>query len=239
MIRNIKMLGLLTVAALAMSSMIASAAQAEVQITTGKTPETHTTTTVTGTQVTGGEQNYLEAAGVKLSCPNGQVDYEGTVAGGTATSLQVSANYGGEPATCGTSSNPENKLATIEMHGCEFKFNQPTFIEANTYEGTTSLVCPEDKGPTVSIYTSATHKTKLCSVEVEPTVNTNLSHVVYHNVAGPPDKVTMTVTAEGMRYVEEGPLCPQKAGTTKEDLKFFSHVTLESKNGEDDAWISG
>lgn len=51
MIRNFKTLGLLVVAALAVSMVVASAAQAEVKLTAGKTsPLTHTATSLIGTR---------------------------------------------------------------------------------------------------------------------------------------------------------------------------------------------
>ena len=148
MIRKIKLLGLLTVAALAMSSMIASGAWGqEGTITAGETPETHTTTTVTGTQVGSAEENYFQASGVKISCPASTGVGEAVISGGEATSVMGVVNVlSGEPATCGTASNPESELVTIESHGCEVRVNQPVTTGSEEYDGTGDLICPEEKG---------------------------------------------------------------------------------------------
>jgi hypothetical protein len=89
----------------------------------------------------------------------------------------------------------------------------------------------------VAIYLNAAHTLLACGVRIEPENNNNLSHVIYHNVAGSPDKITVTATTEGIKYENEQTSCPG-GKVTKEDGVLVSHVTLESKNLEDDVWMS-
>jgi hypothetical protein len=253
MIRRIKALGLLTVAALAVNAMVASAAQAEVNWTAGKTLNNqHTTTKIHGqqtgpvtennfqTQTAGGQQT-------KITCTKSR--YYGTVPNGTAKELEVTPEY----EECGVTNNETHVVAshrvTLTTEGCTFRFREPTHIETNTFTGNVDLVCPEGKRPVWHIFANAAHSIKVCTIEFEraPT-NQNLGHIVYHNQtnAGAPDDITATFTITGITYETTGAGCPEP-GATKTNGVYNSNVTLtsgetsinkETVSLEDDLWLS-
>jgi hypothetical protein len=254
MIRSLKVLGLLTIAALAISAMVASAAQAEVTFTSGKTtPETHTATNIHGSQYGTITENYLEFNGSKISCENSTVKFYGKTTG-TDSELTLEPTYGrGAPnLDCGIvfKEGEVHKLSpvvTFTMEGCDYVLTRPVFLEENTSTGEVFLKCPEGKSPLVHIFTSKTHTTSLCTITIEP--NQELKHVVYHNKTnvGAPDDITATVTAEGIKYKNLGGLaCPDQL--THEDTKYFSNITFtsgetnaskETVSLADDLWLSG
>jgi hypothetical protein len=257
MIRSLKVLGLLTVAALAMSAMVASAAQAEVLLTSGKTsPETHTATNVHGKQHGTITENYFEANGQKVSCENETVKYYGKTTGSDKElTLEPIFGRGTPNLDCGIvfKEGEVHKLSpvvTVTMNGCDFKLKQPTKIETNTYTGNVDLECPKEKDPIIDIFTSKAHTTILCQITIEPPpANQNLSHIVYHNQTnvGAPDDITATVTIEGIQYINLTPItCPDTK--THNDGKLFSNITLtsgetnaskETVSLADDLWLSG
>jgi hypothetical protein len=258
MIRTLKALGLLTIAALAISAMVASAAQAEVLLTSGKTPSTHTATNVHGVQHGTITENYLEIfGGSKISCENEFVKFYGKTTG-SDKELTLEPTYGrGAPSLdCGIQFTNEkgehelSKVVTFTMEGCDFKLKQPTHLEENTFTGNIDLVCPKEKDPLIHIFTTKAHTITLCTLTIEPPLaNQNLSHIVYHNKTnvGAPDDITATVTIEGIQYITRGKGCPEADGTVRNDGKYFSNITLTSgeTNGskatvslEDDLWLS-
>jgi hypothetical protein len=259
MIRSLKALGLLTVAALAISAMVASAAQAEPLLTSGKTPETHTATKVHGVQEGTITENYFQTeSGItktQVSCENEFVKYYGSTTG-SDKELTLEPTYGrGTPnLDCGVviKEGEVHKLSpivTVTMEGCNFKLKQPTFIFKDTYTGKVDLECPAGKDPLVHIYSSKAHTTTICTITIEPpAANQGLSHVIYHNQAGTPDDITATVEIEGIQYITRGAGCPAKDGTTLANGKFFTNITLtsgetnaskETVSLADDLWISG
>jgi hypothetical protein len=254
MIRSLKMLGLLTIAALATSAMVASAAQAEVNLTAGQTlNNVHTTTNIHGEQTGPVTENYLEtktAGGqsTQVTCTKGK--FYGTVTNGTAKEIGVTPQYEECGVTDPTTHVVANHRVTVTMEGCTYKFTEPTHLETNTFTGKADLVCPAGKQPIVHIFGNAAHTIAVCTIKIEPEPNQGqLSHVVYHNKtnAGAPDDITATVTIENIKYETAGAGCPEN-GVTKTNANYVSNVTLTSgetetpggvtKSLNDDLWFS-
>ena len=133
MIRNLKALGLLFVAALAMSAVAASGAQAEEgdpgTFTAGKTggePE-HTHSEIVGTQVGTAHDNHFITEEGSVNCTNSGVSYTGTTETGTETELTITPNY--EECWTYTTVDPETietgLPVTVKTTGCDYNFNQP------------------------------------------------------------------------------------------------------------------
>jgi hypothetical protein len=252
MIRSLKALGQLTIAALATSAMVAPAALAEVNWTVGKTLNNeHTTTKIHGIQTGLVTENYFQTqtvggVWVKWTCTKGR--FYGTVPSGTARELEVTPEY----EECGVTNNETHEVShrtTITMEGCTYKFTEPTHLGTNTFTGNFDLVCPAGKRPVWHTFANAGHTVKACTIEIERSpVNQNLGHVVYHNQAniGAPDDVTATFTISGIVYETTGAGCPEP-GATKVDGQYVSSVTLtsgetnvskETVSLEDDLWLS-
>ena len=247
MLRNLKALGLLVVAALAMSAMLASAAQAEGAkgtITAGLTTngvDDHTHSVLLGVPEGEKTDNYFiaGAAKQKLGCPNASVKYTGTSATGVDESLTITPDY----ANCRVF-NKEHKdtlFVTVTMNGCDYVFNQPTTVaplDTGTYTGTADLVCPEEGEVVVHIYLDKEHKTDLCTISVEEFENKGSIHYKNISEAGKKDDITITAEVKEIPYTEHGS-CATGA-TTKKDAEFFAKVTLtgETEGNAHDVWIS-
>jgi len=242
MIRNLKALGLMAVAALALSAMFASAAQAAPDgvFTAGLTPSTHTQTVVTGHQYGVAAENVFKTAGgaSEVTCENSGVTFEGTDTDGTWTEITITPTY----KDCTANGLP----ATVTMNGCKYNFDQPEEISGpdTTWTSTVDLECTSPAVVELDIYlggTKTAHNTKICTVTVLPA--NNLGHVIYHNIAGSgsvKDDVTATVDVSNVPVEEHGAACPD--GNTKATTATYtSNVTLtaESEAGvAHDLWIS-
>jgi hypothetical protein len=241
MIRNLKTLGLVTIAVLATSAMVASAAQAEVTFTSGETPEKHTATEIHGIQEGGFTENYFQLNSKQISCENLFTLLKGGTTG-TDAELVLSAEYkhcGVVVKNAETGKHELSKPATINMNGCGYELKRPTFIEANTYTGKVDLSCEGVKGIVITTFAAGTltePKIPVCEAEISPG-QTGLSHIVYHNKSeiGKKDDITATVTIEGIKYTNITGGCPdQKAHA---DGKYVTNLTLTSETH--DFWLSG
>lgn len=215
MIRSLKTLGLAAVAALAMSAMLASAAQAETPafFKGGETPSTWADTTIHGEQYGTVEDNFFEAFGVRLTCENEGVTFTGTIPGGTAKELTVEPHYEGCVAA-------GVLPVTVTMNGCDYIFTQPTKIGTDEYTGKADLTCPTGEAIEVHIYfpEDVNHEgTPFCTVNVFPAADTTGGghvtdhlggHIIYKNIPGDPDDVTVNATPDGISASRSGPGCP-------------------------------
>jgi hypothetical protein len=138
MIRSLKVLGLLAVAALSMSAMFASAAQAQHQLgvyTAGITPETFTSSVIHGEQYGIVNDNFFEFFGVKTECPNSGGTFTGTIPKEGTTTLTVTPHY----KDCQVPLGP----TAFTMNGCDYTFTQPTRASpAAVWTAKVDLFCP-------------------------------------------------------------------------------------------------
>jgi hypothetical protein len=166
MTRNFKAFGLAMVAALALSAVVASGAQAATaSVRAGSYPAT-----LTGNQKT---VNVLSVGGGvrKVSCKT--AIFHGTI---TAAADPVTLT----PTYSECNSEPGGP-ATVTMNGCDYDL-YPNSVTATTGTGTADLTCPAGKEVEVHIYENAEKHAKgesLCTYDIPP--QTNLSAGEYHN----------------------------------------------------------
>jgi hypothetical protein len=201
MIRNLKVLGLAVVAALALTAVIASAAQATAKFTVGASSGT-----IKSTQTT--EQVFTTSAGT-VRCTT--ANQEGSYTAASFTSLEVSATYSGCKAFGFLS-------ATVAMNGCKYNFAS----QANeTTLANVDIVCPAGKDITVT--------TTGCVVHVEP--QTGLQHVTFQNGGGSPaDDVNATATITGVKYTATSGCPGGDEGTTTANGSLTGGATVKAFN---------
>jgi hypothetical protein len=238
MIHNLKALGLMVVAALAVCAMLASAAEANQGFTStftcGKTfPLFHTTCLLHGEQVGTPEDNYFETSGgSKVQCENAGVTYTGHMADGTASEITVTPHY----SDC----TMEELPAVVTMNGCTFTLTRPTKTPTD-YHGTVDLVCPAGQVVVIHRYlfgtSTGSHMFDACTITILPKVG--LTEVTYTTgVKNAKDDIKIDVNINNLIWTKEGG-CGHSEGTAG---KFVSTVTVTAKNvaGEpDDLWLSG
>jgi hypothetical protein len=222
MTRNLKVLGLALVAALAMSAVAASAASA--------TPfEFHSeasSTVLTGSQE--GTDVFTTDAGT-VSC--GEANYIGSQSAATTTTVSVLPTYSNCTAF-GFISVP------IVVNGCEYLFHAGTASTTGEppvthYEGTADVVCPAGKVIEV--------KAPGCTVTVGS--QTGLQKVTYTNKEGGGfEDVTVDVNMTGIKYEEHNkglfPTCanntvPKSNGT----YTGAATVTGDAGGGQVNIWV--
>jgi hypothetical protein len=240
MIRNLKALGLMAVAALAMSAMFASAAQANNNgtgtYTCGKTatPNVHTTCNIHGEQYGTIEENFFEAGAEKIHCPNSGVTYTSHSANGTSADLTVTPHY----KDCTTSSNLP---LTVTMNGCFLTLTRPTTTGGTPkWDATVDLKCPAGVvGVDIHIYlfgTPTSHSVQVCTMTVFPKNNMTGLTAEAGTKAGK-DDLTVKTNITAIKYEKSGSCGAETAETGI--LK--SNITVTAKNaaGEaDDLWLS-
>jgi hypothetical protein len=239
MIRNLKALGLMAVAALAMSAMFASAAQANNAgtgtYTCGKTsPLTHTTCIIHGEQYGTTAENFFEAGGEKIHCENKGVTYTSHSANGTSADLTVTPHY----KDCTTASNLP---ATVTMNGCTYTFTRPTTTGGTPkWDATVDLVCPVGVvGVDIHVYlfgTPTSHSVQVCTITVLPK-NNMTGTTAEAGVKETKDDLTVKANITKIKYEKSGSCGAESAETAI----FKSNITVTAKNaaGEpDDLWLS-
>jgi hypothetical protein len=192
MIRNLKALGLALVAVFALSALAASSASAVDKFTAAKSPVV----------ITGTSHNN------KFTITNPDVGFECTTSSFSATytsgatEITVDATYTGTILqTSGThehctATSPATK-ATVSMEGCDYDLTgNTTGLDNGKTDATVWVTCPT--GKEIKIVTNAG-----CTIRV-PSQTPTEGGVVYTNEAG---KVKVDVTATGVTYTSEGPLC--------------------------------
>jgi hypothetical protein len=238
MIRNLKALGLMVVAALAISAMFVSAAQATEGngfYTCGKTatPNVHTTCNVHGEQYGTVAENFFEAGGQKVTCENAGVTFTAHMPTGTSTHLTVTPHY----KDCSAEGLP----ATVSMNGCTYTFRRPTTSgKTHPWDATVDLVCPAGKSVDIEVFLFGTptgsHTVNACTVKVLPKNGLTNSEASV-NTTGAKDDLTLTANITNVKYERTGS-CGASSG---ENAKYVSKVTVTAKGaaGEaEDLWLS-
>jgi hypothetical protein len=180
MIRNLKVLMLAAFAVAALSAMAASAAQAVEFHKPAEAVKLTTTPDGTGTNA----HQVFDAAGASITCPG--VTAEGTVAGTTTTVATVETSlveYTGECKFVG-------QKATVEMHGCNYKFH------AN---GEVDIICPTGNTIRFSV------PSPFCEVTVPG--QTGKTTIGYTNI-NTKTEVTVSPNVTGITYDATGAGCP-------------------------------
>ena len=201
---NLKALGLALVAALAMSAVVASAAQAvNAKFTAPAYP-----TVTKGNQY--GTVNYFEATpGEKIECT--KAEYQATL-GEAKNTLTVTPHYS------------ECAGRVIHLNGCHFDFETAgTTNGAGETPGTADVICP--KGTTITI----TGNFGICEIHVQGSAdgkNQNLKGITFTNTANGDVTVNVDITKQ-IHYTDtDTAFCPFTANTTGTEGSFVSKVLM-------------
>jgi len=202
MIRNLKSLGIAFVAVLAMSAVVASAAQAVPSYTGSAYP-----TTGTGSNLKGSEK--FTTAGGTVECNS---HFEGTLASPGGPTLTVTPSYSSCEAFGFLS-------ADVHENGCTYVFHASSRIAEGHYSSTVDVSCP---GSNKMVITAAT-----CEVQVGS--QTGLSSVTTKN-EGTGVKVVPNVSEITMDVTKDGFGCPF-SGTGHSKGTYHGEVTLARVGG--------
>jgi hypothetical protein len=199
MIRNLKALGLAVVAVLAMSAVVASAAQAEAgTVTAEKYP-----VTLTGSQV-GTNELVVGNGARRVSCATANA--HGTLAA-ASTSLTLTPSY----STC---TSTGGLPVTVTVNGCDYNL-APTKVTATTG----NVICPAGKQLVVDVYaTAAKHTENVRACEYQIGEQKGLSAGEYHlEGAGTTREITATLNVTNIvtkNTIGSKLLCGLAAGET-------------------------
>jgi hypothetical protein len=236
MICNLKTLGLMAVAALAMSATLASAAQATEGngfYTCGKTPSTHTTCKIHGEQYGTAAENYLEFGGQKVTCENAGVTMTAHMPTGTSTHLTVT--YHTKDCTA------EGLPATVNMNGCTYTWTRPTTSGGfPPWDATEDLVCPAGQSIDIEVFLFGTatgsHSVNVCTMKVLPKNGLTNTKGGAGTKNGK-DDLTVTTRVTNTKYEGSGS-CGASAG----ENGVGSHNTTVTATGPlgelEDLWLS-
>ena len=175
MIRNLKSLGLALVAVLAMSAVVASAAQAVPSFTASAYPATGT-----GSNKAGSETFTTEAGTVQCDS-----HFEGTLTEASST-LTITPKY----SEC-TAFGFLN--ATVETEGCTYVFHATEQVSAGVYNSHVDVVCPEGKSIKIVAATCKAEVKSQNGLTTAKSTNSGSSVTVQPNVTN----IAMTVTQDG------------------------------------------
>jgi hypothetical protein len=202
MIRKLKTIGLVLVAAFALSAVAAAAAQAEA-------PEFHGEegpVTYVGEQL---ESATFTGTGGAVKCTKGT--WEGSSSTTTTTEIEFEATSGG----CTALGLP----VVWDFNGCTYPSRM--VLGSSPPTTVTDIKCPAGKEVTITIG-------KICVVHVPP--QKGIKHVVWDNVgSGRTRDFKATMTEEGITYTETTG-CPFP-GTYKNGT-YFATVTVKGRNSK-------
>jgi hypothetical protein len=202
MIRRFKTFGLAAVMAMALTAVVASAAQAAPLFHVEEAPAT-----ITGTQTT--RQVFTTESGT-VECEN--ATFNGTSSVTTTASQELSASYSGCTAFFFFG-------ATINMNGCKYKFN---LVEGSSPPtATADLVCAAGKEIEI--------EAPFCKVTVP--AQTGLKHIVFSNTGTKTGRdIDANVTIEGIKYTSQAG-CSNAGTYTNGTLNGGATVKADRGNG--------
>lgn len=213
---KIKTLGVAVVAVLAMSAVVASAAQAS-HFTATKYPAI-----ITGEQEEKGAgiENFFEVNAGKVAKTECEIaKFKGTLAAASET-LSMAPTYEKCSTTLGTA-------ATIDTEGCTYLFHAGAVIAGtgeDSWSGTVDIVCPAGKKIKVTAPSGAIG----CTIEIGS--QNGLGAITYTNITtAKPEDVTVDVNVEKIAYnVVNNFACPLTTGNFANG-KYVSKVTVTGK----------
>ncbi len=198
---RLKALGLVLVAAFAMTAMLVAGAQAEeIKITTGASPAWLTATQVGGAVAT------VENGGPVVSCE--EASGAATVKNGDTSITVVPTAYRGCHVTIGT----ELFKATVTSNDCDVVLHGGVEVSPTTFkEGEGDLKCPASKVIEIHIYKNEAETEELCTFTVAEQLNKKGGE--FRNVVGSPNDVAVEGQVTG-NITRDGSLLCGKASNT-------------------------
>jgi hypothetical protein len=223
MIRNMKVGGLVAVAALAVSAFTASAASAVPTPFWFKTDSAVSgTTTLSGDQ-DGGTDVFTVAAG-EISCTT--VSYSGSLTGNTNTTVTITPSYSG----C----TFHGLSADIDVNGCRYVLHTDNRTEVGTpggkYDAETTIECDTGKDITVTQISAGVTK---CIVHVEPqNLGTGIVLTNAGNAANNTEDITADIEFTTVKYTQTEGTGAGKCGTTSTQNggHYVGKATITGKN---------
>lgn len=232
MIHKRKALGLVAIALLIASGVLAASASA-VEFTAGKYPATITSNQI---EHEGSSKQVFRFGDNKISC--GKLTLQGTLAK-ASTELTLGPVYQECLAT------PGSRETTIWMNGCDFVLSGGKTTGANHYvNGSTKLACPAGKVVEVKIYASPTTHTEekvLCTIKVSPFEG--LTPNTYTDVAGSPADIQIFSRTARLPVSMAGACGTATSGSFEGASTLFAHnsgsnVELAVGGGEEGVFSS-
>jgi|SRR5215213_7714462 len=210
---NLKVLGLALIAAMAMSAVVAAAAQAE-------SPTLVLTGSASGTVKGSSNDNVFTVQGGNVKCVENSgvkgARFEGTVTAEKSTEVKIKAAYGNGSKGC----TAFGVAATVNMKSCEYVFK--SVKGSNPATATVNVACSV-AGDAITVTASALP----CTVTVGP--QTGLAHVVFKNSnTAEPTDVNVEITVSSIAYTASGVGCPKPGSFA--DGNYAGSVTLEGFN---------
>lgn len=228
MIGNLKALGLLLMAALAMNAMAASSASAQGELTSK--PLEGVTLTATQTGAYGSGANALTMFGGKAECE--KATYTGHKFNETphqlipsgAGAVTITPHYG---LCTGLGGLP----TTVDMNGCDYEFHILGTSEgvADTYRLTPTVECPAGKHIVVTLWKSGVAHTGPAECTLTITEKTDYSNNTLVAKDTTNGKVDITGTINEIEIHKEGSLIICNKTTTKEGILHLD-LTVEGRN---------
>jgi hypothetical protein len=221
---RLKALGLALIAGLAMAAVPASAAQAQIKVTTGVSPAW-----LTGEQLKANLHHFsLAGGGPTVACET--ADFTATVTNG-ATSVTVVPKY----EKCHAIINVETFKVTVTMNDCDYLFHDGKEVSSTTFsEGEVDLVCPVGKEVEVHIYKKPVNEAEgeLCTLKVAPFTNLKApkGNEFRNEGAGSTNDVTIT-TEVFVSVTREGSLLCGKASNSAVYTGGTTWKAFEDKGG--------
>jgi hypothetical protein len=199
MIRNIKVLGLAVIAAMAVSAVAASAALAIPQFTAESYPVTIHGSNTKGTEV-------FETEGGNVEC---DASYHAVLSEPSST-LNITPNYTNCDAFGFLEAEVNEEGCSYVFHATEKSKNAKGEPEADKYKAHTDVVCPAGQSIKISVFT--------CKAEVKAQTGLTTVEITNDTAASPKKDVTVkaNVLAEetnkkgGIAYTvtQDGAFCP-------------------------------
>jgi hypothetical protein len=230
MTRNVKAFGLALVASLAMSAMVASAAQAESFWFTSEVAST----TLTGSQKAAFFDKFKTDSGT-VTCE--KITYTGSQTGTTASTITIIPKY--EECEVGGVS------LIIDMNGCDYVFTQHTKVETTKYTVTTKIECPTTAGGVtdeIKITIVPPGGTRKCTINIpEQTIATGTTLTNGTNGATGKADLTADISINSAFAATGGITYSETAGTgtgactTKNDTANGTYIGEATINGENAA----
>jgi hypothetical protein len=214
MIGKIRTIGLALVAVLALSAVIASAAQAVPVVTVETKGKINLDATTT-------EPQPFTAFGAETSCTHNIFKGE---AENNSSTITVEPEYTGCTAT-------GNLPVTVTTNGCHYLFHLTEKVSSDHYRAHVDIVCPSGKQIEVHIYANATahaEKKSLCTLTIPPQTNLTTVTITTKTTAGNPNygDAEISGTVEHIHALQDrnSILCP--AGTETNEAIY--HITTAS-----------
>jgi hypothetical protein len=205
MIRNLTALGLATVAVVAISATIVSAASAQ----QGRLTTDSASATLDITQTGSIGANALTAFGYSVECPG--TTYRGHEAGSStkpvpsnATTATITPEYS---IACKTKISGSEYPTTVTTNGCDYLLHTGTTLSPSTFPFTTDIVCPKENDIQVDVFTSSSHTLKICMLTIKPQNGLGVGITAPHITTNPVfDDLTATGTVSPI-HIEKSGLC--------------------------------